>query len=525
MYHQYQQRLNQLEREGLSRFLRGGYKGLEKESLRVSPNGFIAQTEHPQPLGAALTHPYITTDYAEALLEFVSPPYMDALEANQFLYQIHQFVFENLQHDEMLWATSMPCAVRGDESIHIARYGSSNAAQFKEVYRRGLGHRYGRIMQTIAGVHFNYSVPARFWPIYQFVEQNDERPSDFRTAVYMGLVRNVLRYDWLLFYLFGSSPAVCHTFLAGRDHPFERFDQYTLYKPYATTLRMSDIGYQNKLPPEFVVSLNSLTEYVAGLTYAIETPYPPYQEIGVQVEGEYRQLNDHFLQIENEYYSAMRPKQSVHAGERPALALQRRGVAYVELRAIDVNPFTPTGVSPDQLHFLEMFLLFCLLLPSPPLDTAERQRLRANETAVALDGRRPGKLLQAPEGERSLVAWGAELLEQMRPLAEMLDGCGKGEEGMYTAVLSKLQERLADPEQTPSARILAEMRQEGESFHAFARRWSQQHEQTFRAAPLQGERRQFFQNLAAESHRAWEAQEAEPQQPFAQYLRDYFTRR
>lgn len=524
MYKLYEQRLNRLEQEGLTRFLRGGYKGLEKESLRVNQNGYISQADHPRALGAALTHPYITTDYSEALLEFVTPPYADALEAQQFLGQIHQYVFENIEHDEMLWATSMPCAVRGDDSVRIASYGDTNQARFKEIYRVGLGNRYGRIMQTIAGVHYNYSVPRRFWPMFQFIEENNDRPQDFRSAGYMGLVRNALRYDWLLFYLFGSSPAICQTFLGGQPQGLDWYDdRHTLYKPYATTLRMSKIGYKNKLPPTFMISVDSLADYVTGLTYAIETPHAAYRDIGVLVDGEYRQLNNHILQIENEFYSAIRPKQSPHGGERPGLALQRRGIAYVELRAIDIDPFSPTGVNVDQLHFLEAFLLFCLLQESPRLNNAERRMIDLNETAVALNGRDPELILQTEDGKRPMLEWAAELLTQIEPVCRILDDGAA--EGPYARALAAQQAKLSDAALLPSARILAEMREHGETFHKFARRWSEKHERSFRSEPLKGERRQFFQHLTTESLERLEKLEARPQSPFEEYRRAYFEQK
>jgi glutamate--cysteine ligase len=131
-----------------------GLKGVEKESLRISKQGSIATTPHPSLLGSALTHPSITTDYSEALLEFITAPFADIKETLNSLHQIHQFVIENLE-DEMLLATSMPCGINGDKSIPIAAYGDSNIGKMKQVYRQGLAHRYGRTMQSIAGIHFN----------------------------------------------------------------------------------------------------------------------------------------------------------------------------------------------------------------------------------------------------------------------------------------------------------------------------------------------------------------------------------
>ncbi|MCG8426389.1 MAG: glutamate--cysteine ligase, partial [Chromatiales bacterium] len=215
--------------------------GVEKECLRVSPDGSIAPSPHPQSLGSALTHPYITTDYSEALIEFITPPFVDSADALSFLCDTQKFVYQNLG-PETLWATSMPCVLEGGANIPLAQYGSSNAGTMKTVYRRGLGHRYGRVMQVIAGVHFNFSFNTALWPIYQEL-LGDQQPSRaFIDASYMGLTRNLQRYGWLIPYLFGASPAVCKSFLAGKPTRLESFDESTYYEPYATSLRMGDIG-------------------------------------------------------------------------------------------------------------------------------------------------------------------------------------------------------------------------------------------------------------------------------------------
>jgi len=196
--------------------LQGGLKGVERESLRVTPGGLIATTPHPRALGSALTNEHITTDYSEALIELVTPPFPHTWELVQYLVDLHQFVYLNLPEDELLWATSMPCAIQGDESIPIAQYGRSNVGQMKTVYRRGLGARYGRVMQAISGVHFNYSFPDQFWPVLEDVVQGKATDQAFRSEIYFALLRNYRRHGWIVLYLFGNSPAICPSFLQGR---------------------------------------------------------------------------------------------------------------------------------------------------------------------------------------------------------------------------------------------------------------------------------------------------------------------
>jgi glutamate--cysteine ligase len=377
--------------------LRDSRIGLEKESLRVTVEGHLATTPHPRGLGSALTHPYITTDFSEALLEFVTPPFADSDETLRFLEQLHQFTYLHLD-DEVLWSASMPCMVKGDDGVPIAEYGSSNVGRMKRTYRVGLSHRYGRVMQTIAGIHFNYSLPLAVWRALH----PGLRPRALQARInegYFGCVRNFQRYGWLVPFLCGSSPAVCKSFLGANTDGFQPFDAGTYFLPYATSLRMSDVGYKNSNQAGLAIDYGGVDGYVASLTRAIETPSPDYEAIGVKVDGEYRQLNANLLQIENEFYSFIRPKQVTRSGEKPTVALRRRGVRYVEVRALDVDPFEPLGVSRASMCFVEALVLFCALAESPPVSEEERRRLDRNQVLVASRGRDPS--LELDLGERA----------------------------------------------------------------------------------------------------------------------------
>jgi len=502
--------------------LDGRLLGLEKETLRMAPDGYIAQTPHPAALGSALTHPYITTDYSEALLEFITPPLAGPEAALRFLREIHQFVYRRVG-DELLWTASMPCILAGESSIPIAEYGRSNLGRMKHVYRRGLAWRYGRIMQVIAGIHFNFSLPDEFWAAFQDREGDRRSLQDFRSESYFGLIRNLQRHGWLILYLFGASPAVCKSFLDGKATTLAEFDDHTCYGPYATSLRMSNVGYTNRTEKKSGVNVcyNSLAEYLASLSQAIHTPWPPYERIGVEVDGEYRQLNANILQIENEYYASMRPKQPPQGNEKPILALRQRGVRYVELRSVDINPLDPLGVAAPQLRFLEAFLLFCLLAESPPLDAAERRMIDDNQMAVALTGRDPALVLQRRR-DSSLPArrWAEEIVEALRPICELLD---LGESGRpYAAALAEQRGMLVDPDRTPSARILAEMRASGENFFRYARRLSEQCRDALQSEPLAEERDRFFAEAAERSLREQAEIEAADDMTFDEFLRRYF---
>lgn len=416
-------RLNLLAASGQQNLLKGGLKGLEKESLRITTAGRISQSPHPAGLGSALKHPYITTDYSEALPELITPPFADPADTLDFLDGLHRFVYQHLG-DELLWVASMPCEIEGDSSIPIAYYGESNIGKMKHIYRRGLALRYGRAMQSIAGIHYNYSVNEALWPVLQELAGDGQAPGDFIAGQYFGLVRNILRHGWLVPYLFGASPAFCRSFFTGRESlagRFAEFDPATLYAPYATSLRMSDIGYRNDNQSGLDISFDNLEDYVASLVKAINTPVPTYEQFGVKVDGEYRQISANILQISNEYYSPVRPKQIARSGESPTLALKRRGVRYVELRSLDLGQAHPLGLTQAHMRFLELFLLCCLLRKSPPLGHEEKKEISRNALEVACRGRTPGLLLRRDGKELALRDWARELAEDMRGLAEVLD--------------------------------------------------------------------------------------------------------
>lgn len=522
MFRVFEKRLNQLVSTGLGPALRNGLRGLEKESLRVRPDGKIAQTPHPRALGSALTHPQITTDYSEALLEFVTPPVPALGETLGTLHDIHKFVYDNLD-DELLWATSMPCIVDGDKSVPIARYGDSNIGRMKHIYRRGLDYRYGRTMQAIAGVHFNYSVPQGFWPLYQHLLGVDDSRFDFMADQYFALIRNFQRHSWLIPFFFGSSPAICRSFLGGDTDAFQAFDGHTLYEPYATSLRMSDIGYKNRAQAGVAISYNSLQEYVDDLTQAIETPDPEYAAIGTCVGGEWRQLNTNVLQIENEYYSSVRPKNVTRSGEKPTLALKRRGVQYVEIRALDLNPFEPTGVDARALRFTEALLLFCLLSDSPPIDPQEQGHISYNQGQVARCGRDPGLRLRWRDGSLRLHDWAAAIVDALQGVCEILDG--DDPEKPYTAALKGQRSCLADFDELPSAQVLESMRGHGDSFVEFAMRLSERHAGYFSRLPLDPEVARHYRRLASQSLEEQAELEATDSMSFEEYLSRYFAQR
>jgi glutamate--cysteine ligase len=493
-------RLALLDDDAHRSLLGQGLRGIERETLRIDRNGRLARTPHPAKLGSALTHPQITTDYAEALLEFITPAEHDIALALHQLDAIHRFVYSRLG-DEMLWSESMPCELPSEDEIEIAWYGKSNIGMLKHVYRRGLALRYGKAMQCIAGIHYNYSLPDKLWQLLQVNEgipEERRRPlRDFQSESYIATIRNFRRYSWLLMYLFGASPVLSRDFLRGRQHNLETLSEDTLYLPYATSLRMSDLGYQNDAQSGLRPHENSLESYVTSLMDAVNRPYEPYQQVGTKKDGEWIQLSTNVLQIENEYYSTIRPKRVIRTGERPVQALCNRGVQYIEVRCLDIDPFEPVGISLETGRFLDAFLLFCALDESPAISALEGQVHARNFARTVKEGRKPGLTLTREGEEVVLADWALELIERIRPVASLLDD-QHNEGEVHQASLAAQKAKIDDPDKTPSARVLEEVRAIG-SASAFGLRQSELHAAYFREDKLMPAEEALFEDMGASS--------------------------
>lgn len=517
-----EQRLSQLQQTGLSTALSNLQHGIEKEGLRVQQDGRIAQTEHPKSLGSALANDRITTDYSEALLEFITPVYGDVTKALDYLKDLHRFTYEKLEQ-ETIWLASMPPKIKGEDEIPIAYYGDSNVGKMKYVYRVGLANRYGKLMQTIAGIHYNFSVSEEFWPAYQQLLGLDGDITKFRSSQYFSLIRNFRRYSWLLIYLFGASPAVSRSFLSGKEiEGLEQHDEQTLVGPFATSLRMSDLGYSNDAQASLNICYNQLGTYAKTLEEAINASYPDYENIGVKKEGEYQQLNTNLLQIENEYYSDIRPKRVTRSGEKPINALQQRGVEYVEVRNVDINPFMPVGINATQAHFLDSFLVYCLLKPSPEISSQNCDRIKRNHRAVVWQGRNPSLQLETGHnGELRLMSeWAHELVNDILEVATILDNGDN--DGCHSQAVTAQREKINQPELTPSGQVLAELNK-GVSYEAFVLQQSQQLHDRLMTEPMVDDRREELETLANQSCVEQQKIEQQDHQDFDEYLANYFS--
>jgi glutamate--cysteine ligase len=500
--------------------LAGLRRGVEKEGLRTKVDGSLSNAPHPHGLGSPLTHPQVTTDFSEAQLELITGAHETINACLEELTEIHQFVYRNIG-DELVWCASMPCRLPGDDDIPLARYGTSNVAQAKTIYRRGLSYRYGRRMQTISGLHYNFSLPDAAWALLQEADGDRASQRDYRDQSYFALIRNFRRHSWLLLYLFGASPAVCSTFVAGRKHVLQELKPGTMYLPYGTSLRMGPLGYQSDAQASLAVSYNCLSSYARSLFAALTEPYAPYEAIGVRDGTEYRQLSTTLLQIENEFYGTIRPKRRIRPGERPLHALSKRGVEYVEVRCMDLDPFSPIGIKADTMRFLDIFLLHCLLSESAPDTPAEIAANSRNQHRVAQRGREPGLALERGEAQIPLAQWSRELLDQCAPIAAALDRAHGTT--AYGNTLRAAIEALANPAITPSARVLEDMASHDDSYLAFALTQTLRHRRYLRELPWEATLDERYGKLVAESRVAQHKIEAADALDFESYRQQYLA--
>jgi glutamate--cysteine ligase len=485
--------------------LAGMRRGIEKESLRVDPDGSLALTPHPAALGSALTHPCITTDYSESQLELITAPHASAAACLQELHEIHQFVLRSIG-EERLWVASMPGELPTDETIPIGRYGTSHVGRAKSIYRVGLGHRYGKRMQTISGIHYNWSLPG--------LSDDD----------YFALIRNFRRHSFLLLVLFGASPALCASFVEGRQHGLQPLGPRSLHLPHATSLRMGRLGYQSDAQAALNVSYNCLEGYAASLHGALTTPHPPYEAIGItNPGGEYNQLSTSLLQIENEFYGTIRPKRRIRVGERPLRALRERGVEYVEVRCMDLDPFEPVGIAAPTMRLLDVFLLHCLLTPSPPDTPQEVAALGRNQHRTASQGREPGLRLEREGDSVLLVDWGLQILCGCEPIADRLDAVQGGEQ--HAQALDAALQRLRALDTTPSARALQAIQRDfAQCYTDFVRARSEQARRALIEMPLDPQVAARFERAARESVAEQRRREADDRaRPFEAFRQDYLA--
>ncbi|AGH82294.1 glutamate--cysteine ligase [Psychromonas sp. CNPT3] len=518
----FKQRLAVIEQQPQS--IIGLGRGIEREALRVDENAHLSQKSHPYAFGSALCHSSITTDYAESLLEFITPVAKTVPQLFDYLNDIHHYVAKNLDVNETLWPISMPCYVNDQSAVELAQYGSSNVGRMKTTYRQGLSNRYGSMMQIISGVHYNFSLPNDFWPVWAEIHDSPLSGKERQSAGYLGLMRNYFRYGWVIPFLFGASPAICRSFIQGKEtlFDFQEFDEECIYLPYATSLRLSDLGYTSSEQAALNIAYNSLPEYITSVRDALQHKSPEFKKLGIKNAGNYVQLNDNVLQIENELYASIRPKRVLNEGETPSQALHARGVEYIEIRSLDVNPFEKVGISEEQVYFLDLFLIWCAMRPSDSLTKAEEQHYAKNFDCVVTQGRKPDLQLEIEGSTKTIAAWGEMLSEELQQLAVVLDK--NSPDNQYSDAIKHISVRFDKTELTSSARVLSHLTGQNRSKCSLALELSKEYKKQLIAQDYRCYSDAYFEQQKTLSLQKQAQKEQADVLNFDDYLEQYFIK-
>ena len=495
-------------------------RGIEKESLRVNAKGEISKLPHPSKLGSALTNPYITTDFSESLIELITPTFNSAKDCLDFLEELHVFVYNNIDN-ELLWPCSMPCPIASDEEIPIGNYGTSNQGMMKTIYRRGLAKRYGSLMQAIAGIHYNFSFSDNFLEI--LATKSDKDIQSYKNETYLGMARNFKRFGWIYLLLFGSSPAVCNSFVAGKEHDLEELPTGGLYKPYSTSLRMGDLGYISKAQDDLNISYNSIEEYCSDLKNALIKPYEPYEKIGEFIEEQRIQLNTSVIQIENEYYSTIRPKRVCPSGERPINILTSEGIDYLELRCVDLNPYSSIGITEEQINFLDTLLIYCFIKESPPINAEESLRIQRNHETIVNAGRDETATLETDRVPILVNEETDRILSELEEIAMFMDKEVHQSQGMsWLQSISNQKNNVAESSGTLSAQVLADLQTNKLSFRDLGSKLSKEHHEamTNKRSKLDD----LFSNASQNSIEDAKKIESTNQKDFENYLKEFLDK-
>lgn len=426
----YQNLLRLFDGPESSLLLKGSW-GLEKESLRITGKGHLALTPHPKKFGNKLENPEITVDFSESQVEMITPPVTSLNVLYRKIIQLQDKVKRQLSH-EYLWPYSLPAILPDERLIPVAVFDNSERGKLQTTYRLGLALKYGKKMQTISGIHYNFSFHTVFWDFLAKNTQSGLSDKDFIEQCYLSIARNMIRYRWLYIYLFGVSP-IAHASFTNKQSDFNELNTY--YNS-AVSLRLSPYGYSSFKQNGVRISYDSLTTYTQDLDNA---------------------LSQGLIQKESEFYSPVRLKAKVRKGESHLEKLKSSGISYLEFRSIDLDPFDKAGISLEQLRFTHLFALFCLFMESNPISGPEMQYISSNDYKTALLGREEGLALLKSTGEPvGLENWAFDLLGQMKGLAVLLDKGAKS--NGFKASLEAQMNKVFNKALLPASRLAGQLK-------------------------------------------------------------------
>lgn len=492
------------------------YRGLEKEALRVQPNGRISMQAHPAALGSALKNPVITTDFSESLTEIITGVHDNIDAMLQELADTNTFLVQHCPESEYLWAASMPPAIDDERNIPIAQYGSSHIAQMKHWYRVGLANRYGRIMQSIAGIHYNISFnPDLFLAIAQQQNQSFNSLQSAQSYFYMKLIRQFLAQDWLLILLFSAAPIAANTSISQPGDFFHRYNNDISIGPHATSLRLSPLGYQNQEVHPGLIDHSSIENYAADLFHTTHTPSQYYNELPALFHPKAKQLNTNILQIDNEYYSNIRPKPKFISEQTPSLLLYQNGIEYIEIRLFDLNPYQPLGVTASQLAFTDVFCTHCLLQPEV---TLTQDQIQSNRNTITKFGLDRNQTLHHEDQLKATPTVASDKLNQLLLTAQWMDQ--HTAQPTYTTAVLEQQQKIQDWDHFIAQRLL----EHKDDYHQHILSLSQSHHNYFQQRTLSPDTKNKLQAIANDSAQQQKELEANnANSSFADYYQHYIN--
>lgn len=405
--------------------LRGNF-GVEREGLRVGVKGELSRNKHPKVFGNKIMNPYITTDFSESQLELITPVFNTSKEVYDFLNALYDIVALEIG-DEYIWPESMPCIIPDDREIPIATFCKCKQGEEARAYREELLRKYGGKIQLISGIHYNFSLDD---DVLNKLYENSSKKEDFKTFkdnLYLKIVRNYLRYRWLLIYLLGSTGVVHSSYKGECLKKLDNISQGAYSCEGTVSYRNSDCGYGNRVT--LFADYTSTREYVNSLK---------------------RFINDGLIQSPKEFYSSVRPK-----GKNPNKILEsllNEGIQYLEYRSIDINPFSKGGISLEDLEFLELFNLYLLFKEESNYKDWQIDGLE-NQKNIARNGGLDIELIR--DGEKvSKVQWGLEILNEIRDINHILN-LGKGE------LIDAQIEKIKDYKKTNTYRFIELVKEKG----------------------------------------------------------------
>ena len=401
-----------------------GNFGIERETLRLDENGYLASSDHPEEFGDKSHNPYITTDFSESQIEVITPAFSNIEETYKFTRALYDIVAMEIGN-EYLWPESMPCIIPDDDKIPVAKF--AEHSKESQEYRESLLRKYGGKKQLISGIHYNFSFDENIIDRLYENSNKDVLYKEFKNSIYLKVARNYLRYRWLIVYLLGAAPVVHESFIDDCKCPLKKVTKSGYSSLGAISHRNGKCGYKNKI--DLFPSYNSVNDYLDSIN---------------------KYINDGLIESHKELYSQVRLKPSDTRNFKDSLI--NDGIKYLEYRTIDINPFEKGGISLEDLKFLQIFNIY-LLTKEESNYTGWQEEALENQQIIAVSGIDDIKLKKDGK-EVTRIQYGLEILDEIMNINNELS-LG------FEDIITNRVEKIKDSKLTYSYRITEKVKEEG----------------------------------------------------------------